>query len=133
MSEQKTTRQVLVGNVPVGGGAPVTIQSMTNTETHDVDATVRQIRTLAAAGCDLVRVAVPDKRDTAALPAVLDQSPVPIIADVHFHFERAIEALEAGIHKIRLNPGNISDRKQVDRVIAACRERRVPIRVGVNE
>ncbi len=106
---------------------------MTSTYTHDVDATVRQIRQLAEAGCDIVRVAVPDKRDTAALPAILEQSPVPIVADVHFHFQRALEAVEAGVHKIRLNPGNISDRKQVDRVIAACRDRGIPIRVGVNE
>jgi len=130
---RRKTRQVLVGGVPIGGDAPVSIQSMTSTYTYDIDATVRQIRQLAEAGCDIVRVAVPDKRDTDALPAILEQSPVPIVADVHFHFERALEAVEAGVHKIRLNPGNIKDRKQVDRVIAACRERRIPIRVGVNE
>ncbi len=123
----------MVGGVPIGDGAPVAIQSMTGTYTYDVDATVGQIRQLAEAGCDLVRVAVPDKSDTRALPAILEQSPVPIIADVHFHYERALEAIEAGVHKIRLNPGNIKDRKQVDRVIAACRERSIPIRVGVNE
>jgi (E)-4-hydroxy-3-methylbut-2-enyl-diphosphate synthase len=133
MTPRKKTRQVMVGGVPIGGDAPVSIQSMTSTYTYDVDATVRQIRELAEAGCDMVRVAVPDKRDTAVLPAILEQSPVPIIADVHFHFERALEAIEAGVHKIRLNPGNIKDRKQVDRVIAACRERGIPIRVGVNE
>jgi (E)-4-hydroxy-3-methylbut-2-enyl-diphosphate synthase len=124
---------VLVGGVPIGGDAPVSIQSMTSTYTYDVDATVAQIRRLAEAGCDIVRVAVPDKRDTEALPAILDQSPVPIVADVHFHFERALEAVAAGVHKIRLNPGNIKDRKEVDRVIRACRERVIPIRVGVNE
>lgn len=123
----------MVGSVPIGGDAPVSIQSMTSTYTYDVDATVKQIRQLAEAGCDIVRVAVPDKRDTEALPAILDQSPVPIVADVHFHFERALEAVEAGVHKIRLNPGNIPDRKRVDSVIAACRERGIPIRVGVNE
>ncbi|MCH7595950.1 MAG: flavodoxin-dependent (E)-4-hydroxy-3-methylbut-2-enyl-diphosphate synthase [Planctomycetes bacterium] len=133
MLPRRTTRQIHVGAVPVGGGAPIAIQSMTSTYTHDVDATVRQIRQLAEAGCDIVRVAVPDKRDTAALPAILEQSPVPIVADVHFHFQRALESVEAGVHKIRLNPGNISDRKQVDRVIAACRDRGIPIRVGVNE
>lgn len=117
----------------IGGDAPVSIQSMTSTYTYEIDATVRQIRQLAEAGCDIVRVAVPEKRDTEALPAILEQSPVPIVADVHFHFERALEAVKAGVHKIRLNPGNIKDRKQVDRVIAACRERRIPIRVGVNE
>jgi len=122
-----------VGGVPIGGNAPVAIQSMTSTYTYDVEATVRQIRQLAEAGCDIVRVAVPDQRDTQALPAILEQSPVPIVADVHFHYERALEAVEAGVHKIRLNPGNIKDRKQVDRVIRACRERGIPIRVGVNE
>lgn len=127
------TRQVMVGGVPIGGGAPVSIQSMTSTFTYDVDATVTQIRQLAEAGCDIVRVAVPEKRDTAALPFILEQSPVPIVADVHFHFERALEAVEAGVHKIRLNPGNIKDRGKVDRVIAACRDRGIPIRVGVNE
>ncbi|MBI1827589.1 MAG: flavodoxin-dependent (E)-4-hydroxy-3-methylbut-2-enyl-diphosphate synthase [Planctomycetes bacterium] len=123
----------MVGGVPIGGDAPVSIQSMTSTSTYDIDATVRQIRALAEAGCDIVRVAVPDRRDTEALPAILEQSPVPIVADVHFHFERALEAVEAGVHKIRLNPGNIKDHKQVDRVIRACRERGIPIRVGVNE
>ena len=133
MNERRQTRQCRVGPVAIGGGAPISIQSMTSTHTYDIDTTVRQIRLLAEAGCDIVRVAVPDKRDTDALPAILEQSPVPIVADVHFHFQRALEAVEAGVHKIRLNPGNIKDRKQVDRVIAACRERRIPIRVGVNE
>ena len=133
MIPRKKTRQVHVGPVPIGGDAPVSIQSMTSTYTYDVDATVGEIRRLAEAGCDIVRVAVPDRKDTEALPAILDQSPVPIIADVHYHFERALEAIEAGVHKIRLNPGNIKDRGQVDRVIAACRERKIPIRVGVNE
>lgn len=133
MIQRKNTRRVRIGPVPVGGGAPVVIQSMTSTYTHDIDATVAQIKKLEAAGVDVVRVAVPDKADTAALPEILRQTNVPIVADVHFHFQRALEAVEAGVHKIRLNPGNISDRKQVDRVIAACRERGIPIRVGVNE
>ncbi len=133
MIPRRKTRQVSVGGVLIGGDAPVVIQSMTSTYTHDIDATVAQIRTLAEAGCELVRVAVPEKRDTEALRSIIEQSPVPVIADVHFHFERALEAVEAGVHKIRLNPGNIADRKQVDRVIAACRERSIPIRVGVNE
>ena len=133
MNKRRKTRSVTVGSVPIGGDAPVAIQSMTSTYTYDVDATVRQIRELAQAGCDIVRVAVPDKKDTQALPAILEQSPVPIVADVHFHFERALEAVEAGVHKIRLNPGNLSDRKSVDRVIAACKDHGIPIRVGVNE
>ncbi|MFH0980088.1 MAG: flavodoxin-dependent (E)-4-hydroxy-3-methylbut-2-enyl-diphosphate synthase [Planctomycetota bacterium] len=133
MKPRRPTRQVMVGSVPIGRGAPISIQSMTSTYTYEVDKTVAQIRAFAAAGCDLVRVAVPERRDTEALPDILRQAPVPIIADVHFHYQRALEAVEAGVHKIRLNPGNLADRKQVDRVIAACRERRIPIRVGVNE
>jgi (E)-4-hydroxy-3-methylbut-2-enyl-diphosphate synthase len=106
---------------------------MTSTHTRDIDATIAQINRLAEAGADIVRVAVPDRQDTAALPDILRQVSVPIVADVHFHFERALEAIDAGVHKIRLNPGNISDRGQVGRVIAACKERGIPIRVGVNE
>jgi len=106
---------------------------MTSGYTYDVDTCIAEIQKLARAGVDIVRVAVPDKRDTEALPHILAASPVPIVADVHFHFQRALEAIEAGVHKIRLNPGNIQDRKQVNRVIAACKERGIPIRVGVNE
>jgi len=133
MLQRRLTRQVNVGPVAVGGDAPVSIQSMTSTYTYDIDATVKQIHDLATAGADIVRVAVPEPRDTEALRHILPQVPVPIVADVHFHFQRALESIEAGVHKIRLNPGNIQDRKQVDRVIRACRERGIPIRVGVNE
>jgi len=131
--QRRRTRAVRVGPVVIGGGAPVSVQSMTNTHTRDVDATVAQIHRLTEAGCDIVRVAVPTRADTAALPEILDQVNVPIVADVHFHFARALEAVAAGVHKIRLNPGNITDRQKVARVIAACAERKVPIRVGVNE
>ncbi len=130
---RRPTRQVRVGPVRIGGGAPVSVQSMTSTHTHDIDATVAQIHELARAGCDIVRVAVPGRRDTEVLPEILRQSPVPIVADVHFHYQRALEAIDAGVHKIRLNPGNIKDRKQVDEVIRACRSAGIPIRVGVNE
>ncbi len=106
---------------------------MTAGYTYDVDTCIAEIQKLARAGADIVRVAVPEKADTEALKHILPASPVPIVADVHFHFQRALEAIEAGVHKIRLNPGNIQDRKQVLRVIAACKERRIPIRVGVNE
>jgi len=133
MLPRRPTRQVRIGPVAVGGGAPVSIQSMTSTPTHEVDATVAQIHALARAGADVVRVAVPEPRDTEALRSILPQVPVPIVADVHFHYQRALEAIAAGVHKIRLNPGNIQDRGQVDRVIRACRERGIPIRVGVNE
>lgn len=130
---RRATRQVKVGNVLIGGGAPVTVQSMTNTRTADPAATIAQVQSLAGAGADIVRVAVPLKEDTAALAQIVRNSPVPIVADVHFHFDRALEAIDAGVAKIRLNPGNIKDRAQVRRVIAAARDAGVAIRVGVNE
>jgi (E)-4-hydroxy-3-methylbut-2-enyl-diphosphate synthase len=133
MPPRKKTRQVTVGNVKLGGDAPVVLQTMTSGYTHDVDACIAEVQKLAQAGADVVRVAVPDKKDTDALPHILAASPVPLVADVHFHFQRAMEAIEAGIHKIRLNPGNIQDRPKVEKVIAACKERGIPIRVGVNE
>lgn len=131
--KRRQTREVRIGKVPVGGQSPVCLQSMTSTYTHDIDATVAQINRLAAAGCDVIRVAVPDRKDTAALPEIIRQSPIPVIADVHFHYQRALEAVAAGAHKIRLNPGNIKDRRQVNEVIRACRDAGIPIRVGVNE
>ncbi len=138
MNQRRVTRQVTVGDeqhgfVKIGGDAPVSVQSMTSGYTYDIDKCVAEIQKLAAAGADLVRVAVPEKKDTDALKEILPQVTVPIVADVHFHFQRALEAVEAGVHKIRLNPGNISDRKQVIEVIAACKERKLPIRIGVNE
>ncbi len=133
MLPRRKTRSVTVGTVRIGGDAPVALQSMTSGYTYEVDKCLAEIRKLAAAGADLVRVAVPDKRDTEALKHIVPASPVPIVADVHFHFERALEAIEAGVQKIRLNPGNIQDRAKVCRVIAACKERGIPIRVGANE
>ena len=138
MPPRRKTRKVIVGDathrpVAIGGDAPVTVQSMTSGYTYDIDACVAEINKLAAAGADLVRVAVPEKKDTQALKEILPRVTVPIVADVHFHFQRALEAVEAGIHKIRLNPGNISDRSQVKDVIQACKARKVPIRIGVNE
>lgn len=138
MPIRRKTRQVTVGDaahglVRIGGDAPVSVQSMTAGYTHDIDACVAEIHKLAAAGADLVRVAVPEKKDTLALREILPRVGVPIVADVHFHFQRALEAIEAGVHKIRLNPGNISDRAQVKDVIQACKARRLPIRIGVNE
>lgn len=138
MQTRRVTRQIAIGNdhtgiVRIGGDAPVSVQTMTAGYTHDIDACVAEINRLAAAGADVVRVAVPEKKDTDALPEILRQTRVPIVADVHFHFKRALEAIEAGVHKIRLNPGNINDRAQVLAVIDACKERGIPIRVGVNE
>ncbi len=128
-----TRRTVRVGSVTIGGDSPISIQSMTNTPTADVEATLAQVNALAAAGADLVRLAVPTRADTANLSQIVDRSPVPIIADVHFHFERAVEAIAAGVAKIRLNPGNIGDRDQVRRVIDSAGEAGLAIRVGVNE
>jgi (E)-4-hydroxy-3-methylbut-2-enyl-diphosphate synthase len=122
-----------VGRISIGGDAPVSVQTMTAGYTHDIDACVAEIHKLAAAGADIVRVAVPEKKDTLALKEILPQVSVPIVADVHFHFQRALEAIEAGVHKIRLNPGNIADRAQVRDVIQACKARKLPIRIGVNE
>ncbi|MBX3315966.1 MAG: flavodoxin-dependent (E)-4-hydroxy-3-methylbut-2-enyl-diphosphate synthase [Phycisphaeraceae bacterium] len=149
MFTRRPTRQISVGDervgiVRIGGGvpdragnpttaAPVSVQTMTAGYTHDVEKCIAEIHKLAAAGADIVRVAVPEKKDTDALREILPAVKVPIVADVHFHFQRALEAVDAGVHKIRLNPGNISDRKQVIDVIQACKARNLPIRVGVNE
>ena len=138
MITRRKTRKVLVGDeahgfVGIGGDAPVSVQTMTAGYTHEIDKCVAEIQKLAAAGADLVRVAVPERKDTQALKEILPQVTVPIVADVHFHFQRALEAIEAGVHKIRLNPGNINDRAQVKDVIQACKARKLPIRVGVNE
>jgi len=131
--QRRNTRRVNVGGVAIGGGAPVSVQSMTNTTTADAKATLMQIRALAEAGCDIVRVATPTAADTAALGEIVAESPIPVVADVHFHFRRALEAIAAGAHKIRLNPGNISDRLAVRGVIDASKAAGIPIRVGVNE
>ena len=126
------TRKLNVGGVPLGGGAPVTIQSMTNTPTHDVEATLAQIRALAAAGCQIVRVAVPDMAAAKAVGTLKAGSPVPLVADIHFDYRLALEAAEQGIDKIRINPGNIGAPERVEAVAKVCKERHIPIRVGVN-
>ncbi len=120
------------GYVSMGGDA-LSVQTMTAGYTHEIDKCVAEIHKLAAAGADVVRVAVPEKKDTLALKEILPAVTVPIVADVHFHFQRALEAIDAGVHKIRLNPGNISDHAQVKDVIQACKAKKIPIRVGVNE
>ena len=138
MPQRRPTRKVTVGDtahgfVGIGGDAPVSVQTMTAGYTYEIDNCVAEITRLAAAGADLVRVAVPERKDTEALKEILPRVRVPIVADVHFHFQRALEAIEAGVHKIRLNPGNISDRAQVKDVIQACKAKKLPIRIGVNE
>ena len=138
MSERRTTRQVTLGDdrigyVRMGGDAPVSVQSMASCYTHEIDTCLAEINKLAEAGVDVVRVAVPERKDTEALAEIVKVTPVPIVADVHFHYKRALEAVASGVHKIRLNPGNISDRDQVNAVIDACKEAGIPIRIGVNE
>ena len=125
------TRQINVGGVLIGGGAPVTIQSMTNTPTQDVAATLRQIRELAAAGCEIVRVAVPDMEAAYAVGKIKESSPIPVVVDIHFDYKLALEAIAAGADKVRINPGNIG-RYYVKQVADACRQRGIPIRIGVN-
>ncbi len=125
-------KQVKAGNVLIGGGAPVSIQSMTNTDTRDVAATLDQIRRLSAAGCDLVRVSVYDRACAGAVRALVDQSPVPLVADIHFDHTLAIASMENGIHKMRINPGNIGSAEKVRRVADCAKMHHVPIRIGVN-
>ena len=129
---RKQTRQVKAGDLPIGGGAPVTVQSMTNTDTADVEATLSQIRALAIAGADIVRVSVYNQACADAVRALVDQSPVPLVADIHFDHKLALAAVENGIHKLRINPGNIGGEKNV-RVLADCvKAHHIPVRIGVN-
>ncbi len=132
IAERRRTRPVRVGAVQIGGGAPVSVQSMTTTDTRDPGATLAQVRALAEAGADVVRLAVPDEDAAAALPAIVAGTPVPLVADIHFDYRLALAALRAGMHCIRLNPGNIGSQERVREVVKAARERAVPIRIGVN-
>src|ERR1700740_3197050 len=125
-------RQILVGSVPIGGGAPVVVQTMTKTETANLAATMEQIRTVADAGADIVRVAVPREQDAEALKTIVAQSPIPVIADIHFNHTLALKAIEAGAHCVRLNPGNIGGAEKVAEVIELAKARSTPLRVGVN-
>jgi (E)-4-hydroxy-3-methylbut-2-enyl-diphosphate synthase len=130
--ERIITKRINVGGVPMGGGAPITVQSMTNTKTADVDATVRQIRSLENVGCDIIRVAVPDKDAALAIREIKKQINLPLVADIHFDYRLALLAVESGADKIRINPGNIGGRERVRAVVSACKERSIPIRIGVN-
>ena len=130
--ERRKSRRIMVGNVPVGDGAPISVQTMTNTPTTDVAATVAQVQAAAEAGADIVRVSVPDEASARALRDIVAESPVPIVADIHFHYRRGIEAAEAGAACLRINPGNIGDARRVREVIAAAREHGCSMRIGVN-
>ncbi len=129
---RRATRQIMVGDVPVGGGAPITVQSMTITKTADVDGTLQQIYALAGAGCDIVRCTCNEPEAAEGLARIIPRSPVPIVADIHHQYKRALEALEAGVHCLRLNPGNIRKPEHIKAVAMEAKDRGVPIRIGVN-
>jgi (E)-4-hydroxy-3-methylbut-2-enyl-diphosphate synthase len=131
-SDRRETRQIMVGSVPVGGGAPVTVQSMTVTKTADVEGTLQQIYALAAAGCDIVRCTCNDADAAVGLAQIVPRSPIPVIADIHHQYKMALAALEAGVHGLRLNPGNIRKPEHIKAVASEARDRGVPIRIGVN-
>lgn len=126
------SRRVMVGGMPVGGGAPVSVQSMTKTPTEDVEATLQQIRELADRGCEIIRVAVPSRKEVKSLRKIKAGSPIPVVADIHFAAGLAVDAIEAGVDAVRINPGNIGAREDIHRVAEAAQKRSIPIRVGTN-
>ena len=132
MQKRRITKPVYVGDVKVGGDAPISVQSMTKTDTRDVAATVRQIREVEEAGGEIIRCAVPDMEAAKALAEIKKQTNIPIVADIHFHYQLALESLNSGVDCLRLNPGNIRDREKVETVVLAAKARQVPIRIGVN-
>jgi (E)-4-hydroxy-3-methylbut-2-enyl-diphosphate synthase len=132
LAPRRLTKPVYVGDVRIGGGAPIVVQSMATADTRDPQATLRQIHELADAGCEIVRIAVPDRKAAAALPDIVPHSPVPLIADIHFEHTLALKAMDAGIHGLRLNPGNIRKHEDVKEVVKKAKERNTPIRIGVN-
>jgi len=130
--KRRKTRPVYVGNVKIGDDAPIVVQSMTDTKTHDVEATLNQIKRLAKAGCEIIRVAVPREEDALALPEIVKNSPIPVIGDIHFSPRIAMLSLESGIHGIRLNPGNINDEGKIREILQECKKRNIAVRIGVN-
>lgn len=130
--ERRKTRQIQVGKVKIGGDAPISVQSMTNTRTDDAAATLRQIGELAAAGCEVIRCAVPDMAAAEGLKRIVSESPIPVIADIHFDYKLALAAIDAGVDGLRLNPGNIGGNDRVAAVVDAAKKRNIPIRIGVN-
>jgi (E)-4-hydroxy-3-methylbut-2-enyl-diphosphate synthase len=129
---RRKTRPVYVGNVKIGDGAPIVVQSMTDTKTHDIEATLNQINRLAKAGCEIIRVAVPREEDALALPEIVKNSPIPVIGDIHFSPRIAFLSLESGIHGIRLNPGNINDKGKIKEILQECKKKNITVRLGVN-
>ncbi len=132
-NNRRPTRKIRVGNVGIGGGSPISIQTMTTTLTHDVDATLAQIDRCVEAGAQIVRVAVPEEVDAKALPCIVRRSPVPIVSDIHFNYRYALAAVDAGVAKVRINPGNIGSEVRISEVLSAAKAADIPIRIGVNE
>jgi (E)-4-hydroxy-3-methylbut-2-enyl-diphosphate synthase len=132
MIKRKKTKRIWVGNVAIGGGAPISVQSMTKTDTRDVSATVKQIKRLEDVGCEIIRVAVPDMEAALALPRIKKKIKIPLVADIHFDYRLALKAIEAGVDKLRINPGNIGAEWKVKEIVKSAKMRKIPIRVGVN-
>ncbi|MBQ4092085.1 MAG: flavodoxin-dependent (E)-4-hydroxy-3-methylbut-2-enyl-diphosphate synthase [Firmicutes bacterium] len=132
MKQRKETRQIMIGDIAIGGGAPVVIQSMNNTKTADVEATLNQLHALAAQGCQIGRLAVPDTEAAEALKEIVERTPIPLVADIHFDHRLALKSIENGIHALRINPGNIGSEEKVKAVIDAAKDKNIPIRIGIN-
>jgi (E)-4-hydroxy-3-methylbut-2-enyl-diphosphate synthase len=130
--KRRKTRKVWVGKVAIGGGAPISVQSMTKTDTRNISSTIKQIKKLEKAGCEIIRVAVPDMESANALPQIKQKINIPLVADIHFDYKLALKAIEFGVDKLRINPGNIGARWKVEEIVKACLERKIPIRIGVN-
>lgn len=132
MIQRRKSRKVYVGGVPVGGDAPITVQTMTKTKTSNIEATVQQIKEAEEAGCDIIRVTVNDKEAAEAIKEIVRRSNIPIVADIHFNHIFALKAIEAGVSKVRINPGNIGSEERIKEVLTKAKERKIPIRIGVN-
>lgn len=130
--QRRASRQIQIGEVPIGGGAPISVQSMATSDTRDVEGTVDQIRRLADAGCEIIRLAVPDREAAEALKAIVPRSPIPVIADIHFDYRLALQAADNGVHALRINPGNLPRKEFIRKVVDKAKERDLPIRIGVN-
>ena len=130
--KRRETKKIFVGDIPVGGDSPISVQSMTNTDTRDIKSTIKQIKDLEDVGADLVRVSCPDEESSKALKTIVKETTIPIIADIHFHYKRAIEAAESGASCLRINPGNIGSKDRVKEVVKAAKDHNCSIRIGVN-
>ena len=132
MIKRRNSKQICIGNVKIGGGAPVSVQSMCNTDTRDIEATVRQIKEFADAGCEIARLAVLNKDAAEAIKEIVKRTDIPLVADIHFDYRLAIQCIENGIHALRINPGNIGKREHTEKVVNLAKTNHVPIRIGIN-